>query len=196
VSSLGVEGQVAYWVNAGGSVTSDNGLWRKADSTDAALLVPGADMVALAVGPDGLYVAQRGAGIGKVAKGPAAPAAERTGAARASAVGTEVVSEEAVGGTVQGLAVTATHLYWLAFNAGQLEVHRSALDGTEARVLGRVAVALPAYWAAPIGPSQLVVDGGHVYFSDVGSVTGDTQAAPNLQGVTGLADGAIYRLPE
>jgi hypothetical protein len=58
-----------------------------------------------------------------------------------------------------------------------------------------VAVALPAYWAAPIGPTQLVVDGGHVYFSDVGSVTGDLQD-DNLSGVTGLADGAIYRLPE
>jgi hypothetical protein len=111
-------------------------------------------------------------------------------------VGTQVVSEEAVGGTVQGLAVTATHLYWLAFKAGQLELHRSALDGDDARVLGRVGAKLAEYWNAPIGPSQLVVDDRFVYFSDVGSVTGDTQAAPNLQGVTGAADGAIYRLPE
>jgi hypothetical protein len=196
ITALAVEGTggqaVAYWVNP---VDSDAGLWRKADGTDAEKLVPGADMVALAVGTDGLYVAQRGAGIGKVAKGPAAPATEQTGAARASAVGTEVVSESAVGGTVQGLAVTTTHLYWLAFNAGQLELHRSALDGTEARVLGRVVVALPTYWAAPIGPSQLVVDGGHVYFSDVGSVTGNTQD-DNLDGVVGAADGAIYRLPQ
>jgi hypothetical protein len=176
---------VVYWANRDVS-PSDNksGLWRKAEGTNAEALVAGGQMVALALGADGVYVADATAGIGKAAKD--APEAL-----------TEVVAPNAVGGTVQGLAVTATHLYWLAFNEGQLELHRSALDGTEARVLGRVAVALPAYWAAPIGPSQLVVDGGHVYFSDVGSVTGNTAASnPGLEGVTGLADGAIYRLPE
>jgi Stigma-specific protein, Stig1 len=188
VAALVVEGvgtsAVAYWVNRDTTPAANSGLWRKAEGTAAEKLVPGEGMMALALGLDGVYVADAVAGIGKASK--SAPGAL-----------TEVVAPSAVGGTVQGLAVTATHLYWLAFNAGQLEVHRSALDGTEARVLGRVAVALPSYWAAPIGPSQLVVDGGHVYFSDVGSVTGNTAASnPGLEGVTGLADGAIYRLPE
>jgi hypothetical protein len=106
-----------------------------------------------------------------------------------------VVATE-LGGAIQGLAVAGETLYWLTFNAGQLEVHRAGLDGGNARVLGRVVVKSVAYWSQPIGPTQLVVDGGFVYFSDPGTLTGDTPAVPNLQGVTGTADGAIYRLPE
>ncbi len=86
--------------------------------------------------------------------------------------------------------------YRLASNAGQLEVHRSGLDGTAARVLGRVEAKSAAYGGAPIGSSQLVVDDGFVYFSDPGKVGTISPSNETLEGVTGAADGAIYRRPE
>ncbi|HEU4409621.1 MAG TPA: hypothetical protein VFS43_30480 [Polyangiaceae bacterium] len=190
VPALAVEGAGAaatvFWVNAGGSVDTDQGLWRKAGAAAPAKLVPDGAMVTLALGEGDVFVADATAGLGKVAADATPPAAP-----------TPVVPAADVGGVVHGLAVTTTHLYWLAFNAGQLELHRSALDGGEARVLGRVAAKSAAYWGAPIGPAQLAVDGSFVYFSDPGTLTGNTSASnPGLEGVTGAADGAIYRLPQ
>jgi hypothetical protein len=195
---MAVEGSgaqaVAYWVNP---VDSDSGLWRKAEGVDATRLVSGNGMIALALGPTDIYVAVEGAGIGKVAKDTVVePTAGAAGAAPAPATLTDVIATAATGGRVQGLAVAGTTLYWLAVTTGgQLELHRAALDGTEARVLGRVQTKLPDYWAAPIGPSQIVVNDGFLYFADPGTVSGDLQD-DNLSGVTGAADGAIYRLPQ
>ncbi|HEU4409611.1 MAG TPA: hypothetical protein VFS43_30430 [Polyangiaceae bacterium] len=186
--ALAVEGAGAsatlFWVNRDASpVDTKSGLWRKAGAAAAERLVEVPGLRALGLGPDGAYVTD-GSTVSRASKDAPGALAEVVGAA-------------ATGGAVQGLAVADGKLYWLAVTAqGQLEVHRSALDGTGARVLGRVAAKQPAYWAQPLGPAQLAVDGGFVYFSDVGSVTGDTQAAPNLQGVSGAADGAIYRLPD
>jgi Stigma-specific protein, Stig1 len=186
VAALALEGApaVLYWTHQASPVAAENGLWRKAEGAVAERLTEAPGLRSLALGSDGVYVADA-TGIRKGNKAAPGPL-------------TEVVAAVAAGGEVWGLAATATHLYWLAVTAvGQLEVHRSGLDGSEARVLGRVAAKKAEYWAAPIGPSQLVVDGGHVYFSDVGSVTGNTAVSnPGLEGVTGLADGAIYRLPE
>jgi hypothetical protein len=174
----------AFWVNVGGSSPTDKGLWRKAGAAAPSKLVPDGAMVALALGETEVFVADATAGIGKVAANATAPAALAS-----------VVKAADIGGAVQGLAVAGDKLYWLAFNAGQLELHRAALDGSEARVLGRVAAKSATYWGAPIGPAQLTVDGGFVYFSDPGTLTGDLQD-DNLSGVTGAADGAIYRLPQ
>jgi hypothetical protein len=190
VPALAVEGTgaaaTAFWVNAGGSVTTDQGLWRKAGATAPVKLVAGGAMATLALGGGEVFVADRVTGIGKVAVGAMPPATL-----------TSVVPSADMGGLLQGVAVAGGKLYWLAFNAGQLELHRSGLDGTEARVLGRVAAKSAAYWGAPIGPAQLTVDGSFVYFSDPGTVTGNTSASnPGLEGVTGSTDGAIYRLPE
>jgi hypothetical protein len=189
VPMLAVEGTGAaatvFWVNAGGSVNTDKGLWRKVGGAAPAKLVAEGEMVTLALGSGEVFVADAVAGIGKIAGDAIAPTTL-----------TPVVVATELGGALQGLAVAGETLYWLTFNAGQLEVHRAGLDGGNARVLGRVVVKSVAYWSQPIGPTQLVVDGGFVYFSDPGTLTGDTQAVPNLQGVTGTADGAIYRLPE
>jgi hypothetical protein len=191
VPSLVAEGEgaqaVAYWVNRGGSSNLDNGLWRRTFEdgvTDPESLVEGGAMLQLGLGGGAIFVADAAQGIGR---------AEKTGS---NQIPVAVVAAGALGGSLQGFTVAGEALYWLAFNAGQLEVHRSGLDGSGARVLGRVAAKLPTYWNSPIGPSQLVVDGGFVYFSDPGTIEGDTQAASNLQGVTGAADGAIYRLPQ
>jgi hypothetical protein len=176
---------VVYWVNRDTSPGAKGGLWRRAEGVADVNLVPGGQMRQLALGADGVYVADALTGIGKTAK------------AVAQAALSPVISPGNVGGSLQGLALANGQLYWLAISAaGQIEVHRSNLDGGEARVLGRIAAKQPPYWEAPIGPSQLVVDGGFVYFVDPGSITGDTQAGPNLQGVTGAPDGAIYRLPQ
>ncbi len=186
IDAVAVEGAgtaaIVYWVNRDTSpVDNKSGLWRKAGAAAAARLVEAPDLRAVALGTDEAYVTD-GTGIDRAAK--AAPGAL-----------TEVVGATDIGGLVQGLAVAGDKLYWLAFNAGQLEVHRAALDGNEARVLGRIAAKSAAYWGAPIGSAQLVVDGGFVYFSDPGTLTGDLQD-DNLSGVTGAADGAIYRLPQ
>ncbi len=201
VASLAVEGApaMAYWVNP---VDTDAGLWRKAEGGEAQKLVPTAGLVALALGAgDSAPVyAATSTTLGTASK--AAPQAALT----------PLPGAPAVGGAVQGLVATATHLYWLAFEGGgggagaggaggsgsggaSLALYRSGLDGADARVLGRVAAKSAAYWAQPIGAAQLVVDGGFVYFSDPGTVTGNT-SDDNLDGVTGAADGAIYRLPE
>jgi hypothetical protein len=190
VPALAVEGTgaaaTAFWVNAGGSVATDQGLWRKAGAADPAKVVPDGAMGTLTLGKGEVFVADATTGIGKVAVGAAPPATL-----------TPIVPSAEVGGSLQGLAVVGGKLYWLAFHAGQLEVHRSGLDGSEARVLGRVAAKSAAYWGAPMGPAQLTVDGGFVYFSDPGTLTGNTSASnPGLEGVTGAADGAVYRLPE
>ena len=189
VPALAVEGTgataTAFWVNAGGSVNTDRGLWRKAGATAPVRLVPNGAMVALALGESEVFVADAAAGIGKVATNATTPATLAP-----------VVAAADVGGAVQGLAVSAGTLYWLAFNAGQLELHRSGLDGSEARVLGRVAAKSAAYWGAPLGPAQLMVDGGFVYFSDPGTVTDINQQNPTLGEARGAADGAIYRLPQ
>jgi hypothetical protein len=189
IDSLAVEGSgsglVVYWVNRDTSPGAKGGLWRRAEGVADVNLVPGGQMRQLALGADGVYVADALTGIGKTAK------------AVAQAALSPVISPGNTGGAPQGLTVANGKLYWLVVSAtGQIEVRRSELDGSEARVLGRVAAKQPAYWDTPIGPSQLVVDGGHVYFVDPGSITGDTQIAPNLQGVTGAPDGAIYRLPQ
>ncbi len=188
VPALAVEGTgvsaTAFWVNVGGSAPTDKGLWRKAGAAAPAKLVAGGAMVTLALGESEVFVADSAAGISKAATNAMAPVTLGP-----------VVSSVEVGGAVQGLVVAQGKLYWLAFNAGQLELHRSGLDGADARVLGRVAAKSAAYWGQPIGPAQLVVDGGFVYFSDAGTVTGDLQD-DNLSGVTGAADGAIYRLPQ
>ncbi|HEU4406050.1 MAG TPA: hypothetical protein VFS43_12350 [Polyangiaceae bacterium] len=80
-----------------------------------------------------------------------------------------------------------------------MALHRVALDGTGARVLGRVAVANgTSYRAQSLRPAHLAFGGGFVYFSDQGTLTGDVEAAinPRLEGVRGQADGAVYRLPQ
>jgi hypothetical protein len=100
------------------------------------------------------------------------------------------------GGVAHGLAVAGGKLYWLVFDAGQLALHRSDLDGKEARVLGRVQAKSGAYRGSPIGPPQLTVDGGFVYFNDPGTVSTISPSNETLEGVTGAPDGVIYRLPE
>jgi hypothetical protein len=190
VPSLAVEGAgetaTAFWVNVGASVATDKGLWRKVGADAPVKLLPDGAMSVLALGEGEVFVADAAAGIGKVATTATEPATL-----------TSVVPAAATGGVVQGLTVAGGKLYWLAFNAGQgqLEVHRSGLDGAGAQVLGRVAAKSGAYWGTPIGPAQLVVDNGFVFFSDPGTLTGDLQD-DNLGGVTGAADGAIYRLPQ
>jgi stigma-specific protein Stig1 len=175
----------AYWVNAGGDIATDKGLWRKAGSADPVKLVPGGAMVTLALSGAEVFVADMTAGIVRVAANATAPATV-----------TPAVPAAEVGGQMQGLTLANDKLYWLTFNAGQLELHRSGLDGSGARVLGRVAAKSAAYWGAPIGPAQLTVDGGFVYFSDPGTVTDINQQNPTLGEARGAADGAIYRLPE
>src|SRR5688572_20833707 len=101
-------------------------------------------MRTLALGSGEVFVADATTGIGKVAVGATPPATR-----------TPVVPSADVGGSLQGLPVAGSKLYWLAFNAGQLELHRSGLDGSEARVVGRVAAKGAAYWGAPLGPAQL-----------------------------------------
>jgi hypothetical protein len=187
VPAVAVEGAsaeaTAWWVNAGGSVATDAGLWRKAEGAAAERLAEAPGLRALSLGPDGAYVTD-GATVARAAKAAPGPL-------------TEVVGASAAGGAVQGLAVANERLYWLVFEAGQLALHRAGLDGSGARVLGRVEAKSGAYWAQPIGPAQLVVDGGQVYFSDPGSVTGNLSASnPGLEGVTGAADGAIYRVAQ
>jgi hypothetical protein len=189
VDSLAVEGTgngaVVYWVNRDTSPGAKSGLWRRAEGVAEVQLVPGGQMRQLALGADGVYVVDMLTGIGKVAKNVAQAALN------------PIISPADVGGTAQGLALANGQLYWLAVSAeGQLELHRSDLDGTGRRVLGRIAAKQPSYWDAPIGASQITVDGGFVYFADPGTITGDTQGAANLQGVKGAADGAIYRLPQ
>ena len=64
-------------------------------------------------------------------------------------------------------------------------------------MFGRVAVKSAACWGSPLGPTQLAVHGGFVYFSDPGSFTGNTAASiPGVEGAPGAADEAIYRLPQ
>lgn len=191
VTSLAVEGAgpsaVVYWVNVGGGVDSDKGLWRKNEGSAAApqRLVPNGDMFQLSLTTGGVLVADATLGIGRASKD--APQTELT----------PVVPAASLGGTLQGLTATAEALYWLVFNTGQLEVRRSALDGTGARVLGRVAAKSTAYWTqATIGPSLLVVDGGSVYFADPGTVTNVDPSDPNIDSARGQADGAVYRLPQ
>jgi Stigma-specific protein, Stig1 len=186
VDALTVEGAGAsatlFWVNRDTSPSANSGLWSKVGAAAAQRLAEASGLRALGLGPVGLYVTD-GATVGQAAKaGPGAV--------------TEVASAAEAGGAVQGLTISGEKLYWLAFKAGQLEVHRSALDGTGARVLGRVAAKSAAYWGAPIGPEQLVVDGGFIYFSDPGSVTDINQQNPTLGEARGAADGAIYRLPQ
>jgi hypothetical protein len=172
-----------YWVNRDNSPADNkSGLWRKAGAAAPERLTAQADLGALALGPTGPFVAST-EGIGRYDS--AAPG----GLA-------QVLGAPAAGGLARGLAVEGERLYWLTAEGGSLALHRAALDGSGARVLGRVAAKGAAYWQRPMGPAQLTVDGGFVYFSDPGTLTGDTRAAPNLQGVTGAADGAIYRLAE
>ncbi|HEU4533391.1 MAG TPA: hypothetical protein VFS00_04705, partial [Polyangiaceae bacterium] len=186
VPALAIEGEgeqaAAYWVNRGGSATDDNGLWRRTFAvgvTAPESLTEGGALLHLGLSADAVFVADAAQGIGR---------AQKAGGGQTPA---PVVAAAGVGGTLQGLAVAGDKLYWLAFNAGQLELHRSGLDGGEARVLGRVAAKLPAYWSQPFGPAALVVDGGFVYFADPGTIAGDTQPSnETLVGVTGAADGA------
>ncbi|HEU4537468.1 MAG TPA: hypothetical protein VFS00_25290, partial [Polyangiaceae bacterium] len=78
VPALAVEGTgaaaTAFWVNAGGSVATDQGLWRKAGTAAPVKLVPDGSMVTLALGNGEVYVADATAGIGKVASNAPAPA--------------------------------------------------------------------------------------------------------------------------
>jgi hypothetical protein len=186
-SSLAVEGAgegaVAYWVNRGGSGPQDRGLWRRsfaAGVTAPESVLGGGDFLQLALADGAVFVADASAGLLRAQKAAPAPAP------------TPLVAAGALGGTLLGFTVASGRLYWLAFNAGQLELHRSALDGTKARVLGRVAAAQPS-----LGPSQVLVDGGFVYFADPGTLTGTTAPSNStLEGVTGAADGAVYRLPQ
>ncbi|MCU0687869.1 MAG: hypothetical protein MUF34_37435 [Polyangiaceae bacterium] len=187
--SLAVEGAgqqaVAYWVNRGaGTAQQDTGLWRRQISAlgPERLAIGGAPLD-LALVTDGIYVADANAGIRK---------AQKTGTNQTL---TPVISPANLGGALQGFAVASGKLYWLSFENGQLALHRSALDGSAQRVLGRALVKSSSYWANPIGPSRLLVDGGFVYFSDPGTVTGDTQNG-SLEGVIGKDDGVIYRLPQ
>jgi Stigma-specific protein, Stig1 len=190
VDSLAVEGTgngaVVYWVNRDASAGAKSGLWRRAEGGPDVPLVPGGQMRQLILGADGIYVADVQSGIGKTAKDVAQTAL------------TPIVSPNEAGGAVQGLALANGKLYWLTRSAGgQLELHRRDLDGTGSRVLGRVSAKQPVYWNEPIGASQLTVNGGFVYFADPGTVTGDTSASnPGLSGVTGAADGTIFRLPQ
>ncbi|HEU4534452.1 MAG TPA: hypothetical protein VFS00_10055 [Polyangiaceae bacterium] len=179
------EANVVFWVNFDTSLTPTTGLWRKigVEAPERLLDVVGMNTVEVSDGQ--VFVVDPAGGIRKVPVAAEAPATPTT-----------VVAAADTGGLVQNLVVEQGKLYWLAFSAAnQLELHRATLDGAEARVLGRVPVKLPGYWAAPIGPAQMAFFGGFVYFSDPGTVQGDLQD-DNLSGVKGLPDGAIYRLPQ
>src|SRR5687767_15080442 len=108
IPALAVEGTgaaaTAYWVNAGGDIATDKGLWRKAGASDPVKLMAGGAMATLALGSGEVFVADTTAGIGKVAVGATLPATR-----------TPVVPSADVGGSLQGLAVAGGKLYWLAF---------------------------------------------------------------------------------
>ncbi|HEU4534085.1 MAG TPA: hypothetical protein VFS00_08205, partial [Polyangiaceae bacterium] len=185
--AVGGSGQqaVAYWVNrGGGTAQQDTGLWRRQVSAlGPERLVIGGAPLDLALADDGIYVADANAGVRK---------AQKTGTNQTLV---PVIRPADVGGALQGIALAAGKLYWLTYENGQIVVRRSAPDGSALRVLGRASVKRAAYWAKPFGPSRLLVDGGFVYFSDPGTVTGETQTG-DLADAVGRADGTIYRLPQ
>jgi stigma-specific protein Stig1 len=188
ITSLAFEGTgaeaVAYWIN---DSAADGGLWRRPSSPATAAperLLPSTTLMALAVGPDGLYLLDKEAGIGK---------ASRRGAGQTMS---PVVPRDALGGKAQGLAVSDGWLYWLAFDAAEelLVLHRASLDGSRARAIAQASVFGGEYWDAPIGPSQILVEGDFVYFSYHGTLSGYTPTTDRrLPDVTGSDNGAIYR---
>lgn len=189
VDALVVDGvgatAVAYWVNRDENPTQKGGLWRKGEASTEVRLVASEQMIQLAAGAEAMFIADAGQGIlrtGKVFEPGAEPQ--------------NVVPSAMIGGTLQGLALVGDKLYWLALSGSNLELHRSGLDGSGARVLGGVAVKSPAYWASPFGASAIVVRDGSVYFADPGSVVGLDPGDINYIGASASPDGAIYRLPE
>ncbi len=185
-----VGGATAFWVTGGNAPGAARGLWRRGpgEGAPAQLLTSASTLAQVALGGEGgAYVATgtegvwRAEGAGGALQGP-----------------TVTVPPSLVPGSLVGLAATATHLYWLAFGRGELVVYRGGLDGSDARVLGRVAaVSAGTYQARSLGPAYVVVEGDSVYFSDPGTLAGEAGATndPRLEGVRGAADGAIYRLP-
>lgn len=73
VPALAVEGTgaaaTAFWINAGGSVTTGKELWRKVDATALVKLVAGGMMGTLALNGGHVFVADAATGIDKLVSG-------------------------------------------------------------------------------------------------------------------------------
>lgn len=182
--------RTVYWASRISDNVAPTNLWRRGplEGVPSRILNAGSlgqfalagDYVYLTSGPaSGIVRANKAGGVDQTPT-PAAPGSETSDA-------------------FMGLTASSDRLYWLTFAEGELVLHRASLDGSGARVLGRVKVKNGAsYRTQSLAPAYVAVGGGDVYFADQGTLTGDVNAAsnPRLDNVRGKADGTIYRLPQ
>jgi Stigma-specific protein, Stig1 len=184
------ESQVtAYWAGRAASQTVPTDLWRRGPLEGVPTRIASVGTLGqFALAGEGIYLAAGAVGLVRVNKSGAADQPRST-----------VVEGVDAGDTILGLTATADRLYWLTFEAMGLVLHRAGLDGSGARVLGRVPVKNGAtYLTQSLKPAYVVVADDDVYFADQGTLTGDIEAAsnPRLEGVKSQPNGTIYRLPK